>query len=97
VRQWSVDEVGEGLLDHRVPAVGAVSVHRGQGRVGEEGVIPPDREQLGLAGPGGGPDAADDQAAGQRPAGAGGQRVRGLGDLGVGDPALALLVQTACG
>jgi hypothetical protein len=59
-------------------------------RVGERGVIPPDREQLVL--PPGGlvvqvADAADDEAGGDLPALLRGERgVLNLGDLGVGDP-----------
>ena len=33
--------VGEGLLDHRVAAVGAVGIHCGQPGVGEEGAVAP--------------------------------------------------------
>ena len=46
VGQWAVDQVGEHGLDDRVPAVGDVGLGDRFGVVGEERVIPPDREQF---------------------------------------------------
>ena len=45
VRQRSVDQIGEHRFDDRVLAVGDVGLRDGQLGVGEERVIPPDREQ----------------------------------------------------
>ena len=46
----AVDQVGEGGFDDRVPAVGDVSGGGGFDAVGEERVVPPDREQFVEAG-----------------------------------------------
>ena len=51
MRQGSVDQVGEGGLDDGVAAVDDVGDHSGLGAVGEERMVPPDREQLIEAGP----------------------------------------------
>ena len=45
VGQGSVDQIGEGGFDDGVAAVGDVGVGGRLGGVGEERVIPPDREQ----------------------------------------------------
>jgi hypothetical protein len=45
MRQRAVDEVGEHGLDDGVATVGDIGVGGRFLRVGEEGVIPPDREQ----------------------------------------------------
>jgi hypothetical protein len=47
VGQGAVDEVGEGGFDDGVAAVGDIGVGGRLGGVGEERVIPPDREQCG--------------------------------------------------
>jgi len=84
MRQRSVDQVGEHGLDDRVPAVGDVSHRGGLNAVGEERVVPPDREQLieaGLVA-----DPAHDQPGGHRLRCGGERGERGnLGDLGVAD------------
>ena len=84
MRQRSVDQVGEDGLDDRVPAVGDVSDRSGLGAVGEERVVPPDREQLVEAGLV--TDPAHDQPGGDGLLGGGERGERGnLGDLGVAD------------
>lgn len=81
----AVDQVGEGGFDDRVPAVGDVSGGGGFDAVGEERVVPPDREQFVEAGPVA--DSAYDQPGGDRLLGRCERGERGdLGDFGVGDP-----------
>src|SRR6185437_9999391 len=80
VGQRSVDEIGEGGFDDGVVAVGEIGVGGGFGGVGEERVIPPDREQP-VGGLGGVFDAAHDQAGGDCPGAGFGHGVGGLGDL----------------
>ncbi len=48
MRRRAVDQVGEHGFDDGMAAVSEIGVHDGFGRVGEERVIPPDREQLVL-------------------------------------------------
>jgi hypothetical protein len=45
VGQGSIDQIGEHGLDDRVLTVGDISLSDGEVGVGEERVIPPDREQ----------------------------------------------------
>ena len=76
VRQRSVDQVGEHGLDDGVPAVGDVGSRSGLGAVGEERVVPPDREQLieaGLVA-----DPAHDQPGGHWLLGGGERGERGI-------------------
>ena len=68
MRQRSVDQVGEHGLDDRVPTVGDVSGGDWLESIGEERMVPPDREQLIEAG------AVSDPAHDQP----GGHRVRGV-------------------
>ena len=89
-------DVGEDLLDDSVVAVLSLGLDQLERRVGEDRVVAPDGEQLVLPGAGLAvqvPDPADDQPRGDglallRREG----RVLGLGDLGVGDPAVQLVV-----
>ena len=84
VRQRPVDEVGEHGFDDGVAAVGDVGVGDRFGGVGEERVIPPDREQrVGVAGVF---DAAHDQPGGDRVGGGSEGGVGGFGDFGIRDP-----------
>ncbi|WP_238695195.1 hypothetical protein [Ornithinimicrobium flavum] len=95
LRQGPVLELGDDLLDDRVPPVVLIGLDGAQVGVGDERVVALGSEQLTLrvAVPGQGlepSDPAHDQPAGHvlGPA-AGGERNEGhLGDLGVGDPPL---------
>jgi hypothetical protein len=71
VGQGSVDQIGEDLLDHRVRPVSQIRLHRGEGGVGEKGVVAEAGQQLVL--PGGilPADAAHHQPGGELMAGAG--------------------------
>jgi hypothetical protein len=83
VREGTVDQVGEHGLDDGVPSVREISLHGGFVVVGEERVVPPDREQLldsGLV-----TDPAHDQSGGHW-MGGGGERGEGdFGDLRIGN------------
>jgi hypothetical protein len=46
--QWSVLEVGDDLFNDRVASVIGFGLEHRQRRVGEHGVVPPDREQFAL-------------------------------------------------
>ena len=48
VRERAVLQVGDDLFDDGVPAVMALGLEQLERRVGEHGVVAPDREQLGL-------------------------------------------------
>lgn len=80
VRQGAVFELGDDLLDDRVPAVGSVGADRVEGGVRDERVVPPGREQLALPGRGGRCGAQPLDASHDQPAGdllglrAGGER-----------------------
>jgi hypothetical protein len=97
VGERSVVPVGEDLLHDRVAAVLGLGLDQLERGVGEDRVVAPGGEQLALAG--GGlraevADPADDEPGGDLQVfpfrGEG--RVGGLGDLGVGGPAVQLVV-----
>jgi hypothetical protein len=96
VSERAAGDVGEDLPDDGVAAVLSLGLDQLERRVGEDRVVTPDGEQLVLAGAGflvQVPDPADDQPGGDglallRREG----RVLGLGDLGVRDPAVQLVV-----
>lgn len=82
--QGAVDEVGENGLDHGVFAVGDVGIGNRLLRVGQEGVVTPEREQrVGVSGVFHPPY---DQPGGDAVLGGSESGVRGFGYLGVGDP-----------
>ena len=84
VGQWPVDQIGEHGFDDRVLAVGDVGLGDGQVGVGEERVIPPDREEgVAVAGI---LDAAHHQPGGDPIFRGCEGGVADFGDLGIGDP-----------
>jgi hypothetical protein len=83
VRQAGRLQLGDGLLDHGVPAVAGLDLGQRQVSVGDEGVEVPGGEQRQLR-TRRGPDAAHDQPDGQRLPGAGEADPGGLGDVGAG-------------
>ena len=96
MREGAVVQVGEELLDDGVAAVLLLGLDELERGVGEDGVVAPGGEQLTLARCGLClvADAADDQPGGdvQLLFLRGERRVAGLGDLGVGDPAVQLVI-----
>ena len=99
MRQRAVLQIGDDLLDDRVPPVIGLGLEHRQRRIGEHGVMPPDREQLTLSVGDdmvgvGVADPAHDQPGGDLlRVGFGPERgERDLGDLGVGNPLPQLLV-----
>ncbi|MGH3547549.1 MAG: transposase [Pseudonocardiaceae bacterium] len=86
------DRMSEDLLDDGVRAVGQIGVDGGQHGVGEQAVVAPRREQLVLPGWGFAADPAHHQPGGELVFRAGEGGVAGFGDLGVRDPAAALVV-----
>ena len=89
-------QVGEDLLDDGMVAVLCLGLDHLERRVGEHGVVAPDREQLVLAAGGFAVevlDPADDQPGGDRLAFLRGERRVGhFGDLGVGDQPVLVLI-----
>ena len=83
VRQAGALELGDPLLDDRVPAVVGLDLGDVAGAVGDERVVVPGGEQRQLAA-GGGADPAHHQPHGEGVL-AGERRVAGLGDVGTGD------------
>ncbi len=94
VRERAVDEVGDHLLDDGVVAVVGLGGEHRQRAVGEDRVVAPRGEQLALGGWGEAADPAHDQPGGHPMLVVAGERgVADLGDFGVGDPALLVLVE----
>ena len=96
VGQGSVDQLGVELFDDGVVAVVGLGLQGGERAVGEHGVVAPGRAELGLPGRdlrGQPADPTHDQLRGDRLLTPGRERgVVDRGDLGVGDPALLVVV-----
>lgn len=84
MRQRAVDQIDEHGFDHGMVAVGEVGVDDRFGRVGEERVIPPDREQFVLTSRIA--DTAHDQPGGHSARLGPKSGIRNLGDFGIGNP-----------